>query len=102
MRVVVEILTGKLFYIEVRANAMVADLKREIGAQENLPHDRLILVLSSNPSRLMNENELALVDYGVRDGSHVYLFFDPPNEGPSDDHSLLTSLDSNVLDLNSD
>ena len=96
MRVVVEILTGTLFYVQVSDNTTVADLKREIGDQENLPHDRLILVLSSNLSRLMNENELALIDYGVRDGSHVYLFFDPLNDGSSDDHSLSTSLVSNL------
>ena len=96
MRVVVEILTGALFYVQVSDNATVADLKREIGDKENLPHNRLILVLGSNLSRLMNENELALVDYGVRDGSHVYLFFNPLNEGYLDDHSLSTSLDSNL------
>ncbi|KAL7000169.1 hypothetical protein U1Q18_001319 [Sarracenia purpurea var. burkii] len=84
MRVVVEILTGTLFYIQVKENATVADLKKEIGAQENLPSDRLILILGGvNLSCLMIENELSLVDYGVQDGSHVYLFFDPLNDGSS-------------------
>ncbi|KAL7185739.1 hypothetical protein ACSBR2_027658 [Camellia fascicularis] len=95
MRVVVEILTGTLFYIQVSDNATVADLKREIVAQERLPHDRLVPILGNNLSHLMNDNELSLSDYGVRDGSHVYLFIDPVNDGSSNNF-LLTSLDSNV------
>ncbi|CAL5342453.1 unnamed protein product [Camellia sinensis] len=91
----IEIMTGTLFYIQVSDNATVADLKRGIVAQERLPHDRLILILGNNLSHLMNENELSLVDYGVRDGSHVCLFIDPLNDGSSND-SLLTSLDSNM------
>lgn len=73
MRVAIEILTGKLFYIQVNDNATVLDLKKEIGVQEKLPHDRLILILYSD---LMNENEASLVNCGVQDGSHLYLFFD--------------------------
>lgn len=72
MKVAVEILTGKLFYIEVGDNATVLDLKKKIGAQEKLHDDRLILLLNGN---LINENETSLVDYGVQDGSRIYLFF---------------------------
>ncbi|CAI9299444.1 unnamed protein product [Lactuca saligna] len=78
MRVVVEILIGKLFYIQVGNNATVLDLKKKIGAQEKLPVDRLILLMYEN---LMNENESSLVDYGVEDGSHVYLFFNTQKDG---------------------
>ncbi|KAL2489373.1 Ubiquitin-like superfamily protein [Forsythia ovata] len=77
MKVVAEIMTGKLFYIQVEDNATVADLKREIGIQENLPGDRLILMLDDNPRRLMDKNNVSLTEYGVRDGSHIYLFFNP-------------------------
>ncbi|CAL5391272.1 unnamed protein product [Camellia sinensis] len=93
MRVVVEILTGRLFYVQVGDNATVADLKREIGAQEKLPHDRLILICGTNLKHLMNQNELSLLDYGVHDGSLLYLFFAPLDDGSSN-HLLLTSLDS--------
>ncbi|KAL2489465.1 Ubiquitin-like superfamily protein [Forsythia ovata] len=77
MKVVAEVMTGKLFYIQVEDNATVADLKREIGIQENLPGDRLILMLDDNPRRLMDKNNVSLTEYGVREGSHIYLFFDP-------------------------
>lgn len=69
---------GKLFYIQVGNNATVLDLKKKIGAQEKLPVDRLILLMYEN---LMNENESSLVDYGVEDGSHVYLFFNTQKDG---------------------
>lgn len=92
MRVVVEILTGRLFYIEIKDDATVADLKKEIEFQEHLPFDRLILLIDGNESFLMSENELFLQDYGIKDGSHVYLFFDPIDDGSC--HSLLSSQDS--------
>lgn len=53
MRLVVEILTGILFYIQLENNATVADLKREIEAQQELPQDRLIMFLDNNQSHLI-------------------------------------------------
>lgn len=53
MRLVVEILTGILFYIQLDNNATVADLKREIEAQQELPQDRLIMFLDNNQSHLI-------------------------------------------------
>ena len=91
MRVVVEILTGKLFYVQIGDNATVLDLKKEIGAQEKLPDDRLILLLCNN---LMNENEALLVEYGVKDGSHLYLFFDSLKDGSS--HQFLLSSSESI------
>lgn len=101
MQIVIEILTGKLFYIQVEEDATVADLKKQIGAQENLPHDRLILMLDIS---IMNQNEASLVKYGVRDGSHLYLFFNSPvvdnnassnsSSSSTDQHFLPTSQDS--------
>ncbi|KAF9663277.1 hypothetical protein SADUNF_Sadunf17G0021500 [Salix dunnii] len=89
MKVVVEILTGTLFYIEVGNDATVADLKKEIGAQQKLPQDRLILFLDNKQTRLISEegDGATLVDCGVRDGSHIYLFFDPVDLDESSDHS---------------
>lgn len=53
MRLVVEILTGILFYIQLDNNATVADLKREIEAQQELPQDRLIMFLDNHQSHLI-------------------------------------------------
>jgi hypothetical protein len=53
MRLVLEILTGILFYIQLDNNATVADLKREIEAQQELPQDRLIMFLDNNQSHLI-------------------------------------------------
>ncbi|KAL5794045.1 hypothetical protein ACOSP7_002639 [Xanthoceras sorbifolium] len=81
MKVVVEILIGTLFYIQVGDDATVADLKKEIAAQEKLPCDRLILVLDSGnddqerPILTDDQDGDSLVDCGVKDGSKIYLFF---------------------------
>ncbi|CAI9771429.1 unnamed protein product [Fraxinus pennsylvanica] len=83
MKVVAEIMTGKLFYVHVEDNSTVADLKREIGIQENLPSDRLILMLNDNPRRLMDKNDVSLTVYGVQDGSHIYIFFDTLDDDSS-------------------
>ncbi|KAF7142100.1 hypothetical protein RHSIM_Rhsim06G0158900 [Rhododendron simsii] len=92
MKVVVEMLTGTLFFVQVSDNATVADLKREIGAQENLPHDRLILILGGDLTRLVNENDISLVDYGIRDWSHVYLILAPLIGDGSSNNVLSPSL----------
>ncbi|KAK2988017.1 hypothetical protein RJ640_011280 [Escallonia rubra] len=72
LKVIVEILTGKVFNIQVDKDATVAELKREIEAQEDLPNNRLILMFEGS---LLNGNEAPLFEYGVGEGSHVYLFF---------------------------
>ncbi|KAI4334113.1 hypothetical protein L6164_018844 [Bauhinia variegata] len=82
MKVVVENLTGALFYVQLDNDATVADLKREIETQQKLPRDRLILILDADADRstLINkehEERSSLVDCGVQDGSHIYIFFNP-------------------------
>lgn len=80
MRLVVDILTGILFYIQLDNNATVADLKREIEAQQELSQDRLIMFLDNNLSHLIiyqDGDRTSLVDCGIQDGSRIYLFFDP-------------------------
>ncbi|KAJ9177480.1 hypothetical protein P3X46_012696 [Hevea brasiliensis] len=83
MRVVVEILTGSLFYIQLGNDATVADLKREICDQQKLPQDHLILFLDNYQSRLIDEDGdgISLIDCGIHDGSHIYLFFNPLKDG---------------------
>lgn len=84
-----EVLTGTLFYIQVANDATVADLKREIGGQQKLPRDRLILLLNSDHSRPLSQDhdEISLADCGVKDGSHIYLFFKSLDDG-STQHSV--------------
>ncbi|KAK7312730.1 hypothetical protein VNO77_36819 [Canavalia gladiata] len=67
------------FYVQVDDDAMVKDLKREIEAQQKFPCDRLILVLDADQSPFMSKEEekASLVDCGVQDGSHIYLFISP-------------------------
>ncbi|KAJ4822286.1 hypothetical protein Tsubulata_006391 [Turnera subulata] len=93
MRVGVDILTGTFFYVEVENDAKVVDLKREIEAQQKLPQDRLILFLINNGQHhCLNEEEddASLVDCGVQDGSHIYLFFNPLEDGSSTTHVVFT------------
>ncbi|KAL7109034.1 hypothetical protein ACP275_06G150500 [Erythranthe tilingii] len=95
MKLVAEILTGSMFYIEVKEDDTVGDLKKEIGDQENLPTDRLILILDDfyNNRTFMDHNETPLKDYGVRDSSHIYILFEPvdhidsPPSSPKDSAS---------------
>ncbi|CAB4286537.1 unnamed protein product [Prunus armeniaca] len=56
-QVVVENLTGSLFYVQVGNNATVADLKREIETQQKLPYDRMILILGADDHRLMMKDD---------------------------------------------
>lgn len=83
MKVVVENLTGTLFYIQVGNDATLADLKREIEAQQKLPFDRLILIRGTDLRPLMTDDGdgVSLMDCGVQDGSHIYLFFNPLDDG---------------------
>ncbi|KAJ8749400.1 hypothetical protein K2173_018892 [Erythroxylum novogranatense] len=88
MKVVVEILTGALFYVQLNNDATFADLKRDIAAQQNLPHDRLILCLENSQNNhliIRHEEEASLIDFGIRDGSHIYLFFSPLDDGSVND-----------------
>ncbi|CAN1220299.1 hypothetical protein LINPERPRIM_LOCUS1847 [Linum perenne] len=80
MKVVVEILTGNFFYVHVREDGTVGDLRRAISEQQKLPIDRLMLVLMLIEDDViwlvMNEDEgeksnLSLTKCGVHDGSHM-------------------------------
>lgn len=86
MRVSVEILASRFFYIAMEDDATVADLKWKIVEQEKLPFDRLILLLchSNGIITIMTGDEVYLQNYGVGDGSLVYLFFNNP-AGNDDD-----------------
>lgn len=83
MKLVAEILTGTLFYVEVDEDASVGDLKKEIAKQQKLPLDRLIIILDADQQQQQKQNclldkvEVGLKEYGVQDGSHIYVFFEP-------------------------
>ena len=59
MNLVIQILTGTLFHIRVAKDASVADLKKEISNQENLPENHLILMLDTGhgDSIMLNDDE---------------------------------------------
>lgn len=80
MQLAVEILTGCPFHIEIHESATVADLKKAINQQEALDEARLILVLKEGI--FLHDVDRTLADYGVGDGSHIYLFFTVPSHGP--------------------
>ncbi|KAL0438574.1 UNVERIFIED_CONTAM: hypothetical protein Slati_2340400 [Sesamum latifolium] len=77
MKLVVEIFTGPLFYVEVDEGSTVGNLKKEIGNQENLPSHRLILIHNADECLLLDKEEVCLKECGVRDGSHIYILFEP-------------------------
>ncbi|KAL6521978.1 hypothetical protein OROMI_031855 [Orobanche minor] len=85
MKLIAEILTGSLFYVEIEEDATIQNLKSKIGNQEKLPTSRLILMLDADDERyLLGNDEFSLKDYGVQDGSHIYIFFQLPDDKPSD------------------
>ncbi|ONK74767.1 uncharacterized protein A4U43_C03F9940 [Asparagus officinalis] len=79
MKVGVEILSGRFFYIEVDDNATVENLKREIASKEKFQEQRLILVHKTG--RVIRDHRRSLVESGVCDGSIVYLFFSSAGGG---------------------
>ncbi|KAK4726142.1 hypothetical protein R3W88_031059 [Solanum pinnatisectum] len=89
MNLVIQILTGTLFHIRVAKDTSVADLKKEISNQEKLPENRLILMLDTGhgDSIMLNDDEISLVDYGVKDGSHFYLFFKHPDNNNNNNNN---------------
>ncbi|MCD7461009.1 hypothetical protein HAX54_044988 [Datura stramonium] len=106
MNLVIEILTGTLFHIRVAKDTAttVADLKREISNQEKLPENRLILMLDTGggvgDSIMLTGDEIPLADYGVKDGSHFYLFFKLPNNTNSNGENPDGDGDNNVSVVN--
>ncbi|KAK8569115.1 hypothetical protein V6N13_106988 [Hibiscus sabdariffa] len=94
MKVVVEIMTGSLFYVQVGDDATVNDLKKEIEAREDLASDRMILIADhKNRNKLITKEEdgTSLVHCGVEDGSHIYLFFSPLSTESSYQHVFTSS-----------
>ncbi|RZR99300.1 hypothetical protein BHM03_00028817 [Ensete ventricosum] len=73
MELVVEILTGRFFHVEVEEDANVGSLKKAIASKEMFQEQRLVLMLSNG--RLLRDDQCALAECGVVDGSIIYLFF---------------------------
>ncbi|MCD7448491.1 hypothetical protein HAX54_042628 [Datura stramonium] len=88
MQVVVEIMSGTVFHLQVGDNATVQDMKIAIQNQENLPSDRLTLLLDRGYDHFpMLDDQKPLSEYGVQDGSRVHVFFRPLEEEASDDYT---------------
>ncbi|XP_018629458.1 uncharacterized protein [Nicotiana tomentosiformis] len=96
--VVVEIMTGTIFHVQLGDNATVLELKIAIQNQENLPGDRLILLLDKDGDHIMmNEDQKPLSEYGVQDGSRLYGFFKLPETQEENDDDADTG-DDKVMD----
>ncbi|KAJ0982999.1 hypothetical protein J5N97_011254 [Dioscorea zingiberensis] len=83
MRLAAENLAGRFFYVEVEEDANVGALKKEIASKdEEIPESRLILM--HGDGCVMEDEEIAVKEYGVEDGSIIYLFFslDEPCQWP--------------------
>ncbi|CAN6834239.1 unnamed protein product [Brassica oleracea] len=90
MRVSVEIITGTFINTEVSENATVKELKEKIAKEVQLSVRRLILVVGNEEERRMvmeDEDETMLIDLGVREDSHMYLFFKHPDFGYKEESS---------------
>lgn len=77
IKLVIEILTGRLLHVEIEGSATLGDLKKEIAKQVEsipIPENRLLLV-HSHGWRLMMDDQISLSDYGLGDGSCIYLLF---------------------------
>uniref|UniRef100_A0A9I9DIA1 Ubiquitin-like domain-containing protein n=1 Tax=Cucumis melo TaxID=3656 RepID=A0A9I9DIA1_CUCME len=88
MKLVVQNLTGSLFFVEVEDDATVCDLRTQITAhQHDLPSHRLIFIPDHDTERLISQTDdgISLVDFGLRDGSHIYIFFYPLDDEDGDD-----------------
>ncbi|RID69560.1 hypothetical protein BRARA_C01648 [Brassica rapa] len=83
MKVNVEVITGTFIDAEVSENATVKELKEKIATEVKLSVKRLILVVEDEEeSRRFvkdDEDEMKLIDLGVKEDSHMYLFFKHPD-----------------------
>jgi len=75
MRVAVEIITGRLFYIDIEEEATVESLKKEIASKESLEESRLVLV--HRDGEVIANDQCTLKDCQVFNGTVIYLFFKP-------------------------
>ncbi|TMW91783.1 hypothetical protein EJD97_013892 [Solanum chilense] len=86
MQVVVEIMMGTIFHIQVGDDATVLDLKIAIHNQENVPANRILLLLDIGDDHLlMNDDQKPLSEYSVQDGSRFQLIFKPFETEKDDD-----------------
>lgn len=97
MRLGVENLAGRFFYVEVEDEADVAALKKEIASNDDeIQESRVLLILSDSNELIMDDDRRKVKDYGVEDGSIIYLFFsiDEPIQWPEIYEEKFTSLSS--------
>lgn len=106
MKVSVEIITGTFIDTEVSENATVKELKEKIATEVKLSVKRLILVVKDGEEsrRLVkdDEDEMKLIDLGVKEDSHVYLFFKHPDLVCKEDRSQGRVDDASVEEVSSE
>ncbi|CAH8390941.1 unnamed protein product [Eruca vesicaria subsp. sativa] len=106
MKVSVEIITGTFIHAEVNENATVKELKEKIATEVKLSVKRLILVVGDGEEirRMVkdDEDEMKLMDLGVKEDSHMYLFFKHPDLVYKEERSQGRVDDASVEEVSSE
>ncbi|KAJ0261976.1 Ubiquitin-like superfamily protein [Hirschfeldia incana] len=106
MKVNVEIITGTFIDAEVSENATVKELKEKIAKEVKLSMKRLILLVGGGEEirRMVkdDEDEMELTDLGVKEDSHMYLFFKHPDFVCKEDRSQGRGDDASVEEVSSE
>ncbi|KAF8056810.1 hypothetical protein N665_1267s0012 [Sinapis alba] len=106
MKVSVEIITGTFIDAEVSENATVKELKEKIATEVKLSVKRLILVVKDKEEirRMVkdDEDEMKLIDLGVKEDSHMYLFFKHPDLVYKEERSQGRGDDASVEEVSSE
>ncbi|CAN7006670.1 hypothetical protein IGI04_010263 [Brassica rapa subsp. trilocularis] len=106
MKVNVEIITGTFIDAEVNESATVQELKEKIATEVKLSVKRLILVVEDEEEsrRLVkdDEDEMKLIDLGVKEDSHMYLFFKHPDLVSKEERSQGRGDDASTEEISSE
>ncbi|KAL0710581.1 hypothetical protein Bca4012_017559 [Brassica carinata] len=106
MKVNVEIITGTFIDAEVSENATVKELKEKIAKEVKLSVKRLILLVGNGEEirRMVkdDEDEMKLTDLGVKEDSHIYLFFKHPDLVCKEERSQGRGDDASVEEVSSE
>ncbi|KAF8096076.1 hypothetical protein N665_0318s0025 [Sinapis alba] len=106
MKISVEVITGTFIDAEVSENATVKELKEKIATEVKLSVKRLILVVKDKEEirRMVkdDEDEMKLIDLGVKEDSHMYLFFKHPDLVYKEERSQGRGDDASVEEVSSE
>lgn len=75
MKLGIEIITGRFFYIEIGEEETVGSLKREIANKEPFKESKFLLI--DKTGRQMADDQCKVLEYDCHDGSILHLIFVP-------------------------